>query len=545
MSSSTALLALLLALGVGGCGILWGVKNRNAAQLKFERELSRVEADAVSQLDDLSNELAASEKELQRLQGELADEKRNSSLIEENNTVLLRQRDRLELRITELHARAGVHESGERQWSDPELDGRIRAEDLAFAIRELKLSGPPKYTFSSWDKMRAALGDGPLVVAADVASNQSRAFGTIGFVNPGTDVRERTLDLLEGQLGAALFVGENEILFNTEGNTQSVHDRTALAVEVVRALQDQHFGLFKKLSEPVYNEDARNAIWALAAGDSNLVRIRFQLQDTAVAADELLQSPTRMTKEQFQRVPAYIRETFLFPLKLGETFCQRLHEKGKWGELNLALSEPPMTTAEILHPELFLGSQRFEPQVYAWQPEITKVSGQEPIWNNVAGELGIALMLNQSNFLEEMAKLGKPDMLDMPELVSRGSEHFAAQEGSKAAAGWKGDRYLVFANDSKKGAGEDGSDHLLWRSQWQDSAQADEFSAGIRRALGFRYKAEDPLVEAATADAFSTLGGRSISVSRIGENEVLVINAGSADFAKALATKSAQLGPTE
>ena len=93
---------------------------------------------------------------------------------------------------------------------------------------------------------------------------------------------------------------------------------------------------------------------------------------------------------------------------------------------------------------------REEPERFRWNINALEIGEKNPIWNNVAGELGIALLLNQSDFLQRMAELGQPDILNMPDLVSKGIEHFSNRDGSKAAAGWNGDRYLVYANGDGK-----------------------------------------------------------------------------------------------
>ena len=112
----------------------------------------------------------------------------------------------------------------------------------------------------------------------------------------------------------------------------------------------------------------------------------------------------------------------------------------------MRLLGPPLSTSEILHPELFNSSDYPEPERFRWNINAIEIDGVNPIWNNVAGELAIALLLNQSDFLQRMAELGQPDIINMPELVSKGIDHFSERDGSIAAAGWSGDRYLVYPN---------------------------------------------------------------------------------------------------
>ncbi|MCP3696256.1 MAG: hypothetical protein GY917_28925 [Planctomycetaceae bacterium] len=169
-----------------------------------------------------------------------------------------------------------------------------------------------------------------------------------------------------------------------------------------------------------------------------------------------------------------------------------------------------------------MAEEPFRPERYHWDISKLAVAGVMPIWNNVAGELGIALLLNQSNFLEQMAELGQPDILDMPELVSKGIEHFSARDGSKAAAGWNGDRYLVYPNAD----GEVGTDHVYWRTKWCSAEDAEEFAGAITRSLAFR-----------RGDKKSAVAQRYTSVQLLDGNQVRVIDAATREFGEALVEK--------
>lgn len=511
--SSTALLSVLLSLGIAVVAVLWGINEgkggggaASAGQLEdFQRaadaDISRIQAD----LDTARDETEA-----------LKDENRNLRLelgIEKNAIAdLMKANDRLESRW-QSHLAGGSKGEGGRDWADDELDLRNSTEELVVTIRERKMPSPLGYQFADWDGMRAALAAEPSFVPESRANDLSLAYAAMGFAPEGTDVRARTLDFLEGQLGGALFTGGSTMLFQNEATTKSVHDRTALATQVVRYIQDGNFQLSDKLGATIGNGDAQAAIRALSIGDAQLVKIRFQLQDsTAAAADDLLQSPTKMTREQFERIPAFIREEQLFPYALGDRFCQKLHEAGKWSRLDEALQNPPRSTSEILHPELYLGDEPFVPAEFPEMELERVIGGLNPIWDDVAGELRIALLLNQSNFLQRMADLGQPDILDMPELVSKGIEHFSEREGSKAAAGWAGDRFFVY---STPGSGES----VYWRSQWATEADADEFVAAITKSLTFRHKAKP------SGEGWLEGSDRAMRVSRVPGNGVVVVDA--------------------
>ena len=524
MNSSAALLAILLAVGLAAVGFFWGINERNTALKVSKETIAEITQQGHSDFSALEKDLENSRAEAVRLEDENRNMRRQLDIERDSNAELIRQKDRLELRLAGFRNEGAIKDQI-REWTDDELDRRKNSRELTLAIRELSLKRPLRFRFAEESGMREALAKGSGLVSPERAATQSRAYAAMGFVSPETDVRARMLDLLEGQLGAAFYSGDDTVLFNSKGTTNSANDRTSLAVEITRALQDQHFDLLPALTEWPYNDDARQALWAVAVGDSSLVKIRFQLQDNTPGADQFLQSATKMTREQFERIPSFVREYYLFPFSLGDGFCQKLHEQERWQSINKSLATPPKSTAQILHPELYLSGEPFKPEPFHWDINALAVSGLEPIWNNVAGELAIALLLNQSDFLEQMAALGQPDILDMPELVSKGIEHFAARDGSKAAAGWYGDRYLVYPNVG----GEVGNDHVYWRSQWSTAEDAKEFADAITRSLAFRRKG--------SGESGAIKSQRYVSVQQLEGNQVRVIDASTREFGQALQEK--------
>ncbi len=346
------------------------------------------------------------------------------------------------------------------------------------------------------------------------------------------------------QLGAALYVGDNKILFNQDGSLRSVHDRTALAVAFDHALQDQNFDLSKVPPPTQINDDSYTAANALLLGDASIIKLRHMMYDVAGAGDDLRTSPTALSREDFAAVTPFIREYFLFPYTVGQTFCEALHEQGKWKSINAAIQAPPTTTAEILHPELYLSEEKFSPERYSWSAEKLTANGSEPLWNNVAGELGISVFLNRGYYKYTMSQQGFYDT-DLPPLTKRDLRESA---GSKAASGWRGDRYLVYPNGDGAGA----SDHVYWRSKWASPSDAAEFFHGARVALAYAhtltlgradYEIESdpaerkPITPETTGTKFEaeTDKGRQILIDLDPTtSEVRIINAGDKSWLEAL-----------
>ena len=519
MKSTTALGFVVFAAVPIGL-LLWNIKELNTSYVKRSVyvDISKLE----KEIEDFRLEAARLKDENNNLRHQLSIERDNAA-------GLIQETERLELRLANYRDSEGPQKNA-REWTDEELKIRKEIQDLTTKIRDLPLKRNLRYRLTDWDEMIVALSKMPGVVSEKQSEKQSRAYSSMGFVTPEVDVRSRTLDLLKGQLGAAIYSGEDKILINKDATIKSSSDRTSLALEIARSLQDQHFGLMVSLNDWLYNDDAKLALWAVAAGDTNLFKIRFQLQSN-VSASVTTQGPTKMSREQFERIPSFVREYYLFPFSLGDRFCQKLYDNDRWNSVNEGIARPPLSTAEILHPELYLKDDRKDPERFRWNVNALDIGEESPIWNNVAGELGIALLLNQSDFLQRMAELGQPDILNMPDLVSKGIEHFSNRDGSKAAAGWDGDRYLVYAN----GNGNDGTDHVYWRSQWISEKDADQFLESIAKSIEFRRK----IKFSAKKEEYIYDGSedRYISLKKLDKNQIRVLDVGNKEFGEKLLDK--------
>ena len=525
MRSSTALGFVIFA-AIPMALLFWTLKERNTSYVKRSEDLA---------FKSLEEEVEKFRLKSSRLEDENNNLMQQISIEKDNVASLIKEKEGLELRLENYRDSESL-ELGEREWTTEELKARKRTEELTLKIRELPLKRKLKYRLTNWEIMSSAFSTMPGVTSPEEASAQSRAYSAMGFVNPGTDVRLRTLDLLKSQLGAAIFVGNDTVFLNKDSSINSSSDSTALAIEIARALQDQHFELNSSLNDWLYNDDAKLALWAVAAGDTNLLKIRYQLQSNLSSTGNV-QAATKMTREQFELIPSFIREYYLFPFSLGDRFCQNLYDKERWQSVNNAIARPPLSTAEILHPELYSSKEYPEPERFRWNINATEIEGTYPLWNNVAGELGIALLLNQSDFLQRMNELGQPDIVNMPELVSKGIEHFSERDGSKAAAGWQGDRYLVYPN----GDGKSGSDHVFWMTNWAKSKDAKEFYDAIIKSIQFRRGVE--LTEADGEMLSSPPTGRYISIKMIGDNKVRIVDAGDKKFASKILEKFESSSP--
>jgi hypothetical protein len=145
-----------------------------------------------------------------------------------------------------------------------------------------------------------------------------------------------------------------------------------------------------------------------------------------------------------------VRESFLRQYPLGYGLAAELVERGGVAALTAALSDPPLSSEELLHRERYLTPSQRRP--LAWFPESTSSFAPEAECEAVAstsyGELGLGVWL-----------------------VERG---LSGPEADAAADGWDGDRAWLL--DCPRGAA------VAWLVQLDGARDARELEAAAVRS---------------------------------------------------------------
>src|SRR5262249_54427409 len=140
--------------------------------------------------------------------------------------------------------------------------------------------------------------------------------------------------------------------------------RQVMAHELTHALEDQSFHIDPWIKAARPNIDAEQARQAVSEGSALAAMVDYSLRgqnlhvrdlpDVALlirpgAEAEMEKDPT------LAKAPAYIRDSLLFPYLAGTEFSQQfLKAHTGWKDLNLLFENPPVSTAQILHPGLYL-----------------------------------------------------------------------------------------------------------------------------------------------------------------------------------------------
>jgi hypothetical protein len=326
------------------------------------------------------------------------------------------------------------------------------------------------------------------------------ALAALGLLPAGLDLKTTYLDLLGEQIGA-FYDQHTQELFTFSGQSlANAQNRVILAHELTHALEDQHFSLARLPLEAQNNDDRVLAATALVEGDATLVMNQFMLGEMSAAVlRDTLSSALTTDVRKLGAAPRFLRETLLFPYLRGQEFCQALYLDGGWDALADAFRHPPASTSEILHPALFMAHPRVPPVVIDFP--VTAVLGHQPLADNVLGEFGLR------------------------QLFARWLP--AAAAGDAAAAGWRGDRYLVYGNAPAAG--------YVWRIACADEAAARALSVSLHAVLAARYHIPGPVSNATRGEMLSVeLAGRRIGLWRVGPADILVIDAPDARWNQAL-----------
>lgn len=194
--------------------------------------------------------------------------------------------------------------------------------------------------------------------------------------------------------------------------------KRVLAHEFTHVIQKQHF-------DPKYPTtlDGSLAMKALVEGDADLTADLY-CKRHGIRIEKITSLYLKDPPMNFG----------YFPYVFGDKFVEYLYQKGGWGLVNKAYTDPPQTTQQIMHPELYLA------KVLPQEVEISLGRDYRIIHEDRLGEFYFYLLL-----------------------VTNGVDQ---EEASRISIAWRGDRIILAEN----------STHYLviWKSLWNDDRALQE-----------------------------------------------------------------------
>jgi hypothetical protein len=286
----------------------------------------------------------------------------------------------------------------------------------------------------------------------------------IGLLEPGFDLRGLYINLLSEQI-AGYYDNDMGEMFVVQGEGFEGPEHLTYAHEFTHVLQDQNYDIKNGLN---YNDDACEvdtercaAIQALIEGDATLSEFTwFGSYASSQDQQQILDFINSLQSPVYDSSPAFLKDDFVFPYNQGYTFVTSLHDQGGWSAVDAAYHNPPVSTEQILHPELY--------------PNDTPIPVDLPDLSSALGDGWRELSRNQMG--EWYTYL----------ILARGANPNARLDDTTAqaaAAGWGGDEYVVYQNDSTN------STAFVMQTIWDTNNDATEFIAAFPQYANTRFAA--------------------------------------------------------
>jgi hypothetical protein len=234
--------------------------------------------------------------------------------------------------------------------------------------------------------------------------------------------------------------------------------REVMAHELTHALQDQHFHIEKWVKAAKPNDDAELARDSVLEGAAFVAMMDYCIKKQACGGK------SSQSTEDFpvlEKAPPFLKDELLFPYVDGALFAQRiLLARGGWAGFKTVFENPPSSTAQILHPDLYLkGVVPHEVKL----PDLSRDLGRQwkQLDSNLLGEFGLQEVLKQ--FLGE-------------------------KRANDLSPVWAGDRYAFYENKETK------ESILVLRFHTKSEADASRLFDGLSEAWLKKYLEVDHVV---------------------------------------------------
>jgi len=336
------------------------------------------------------------------------------------------------------------------------LDGLIAATEQA---RDLTFVAPVRAFVESPEAIEAHAST---LLDDEELEKTSLLYGGLGLLPPELDLRAHFLALLGEQvLGyydseRVFLVLRDEvahILATRPGSPSALDARLVVVHELTHALQAQRLRL-AELQQEQRDSDPEVALHALVEGDAMLamlvdlsiklgVPVARLVTDDAI--DELAANAASGGGDALEAAPPIVRVSLVAPYVAGLRFVRTLHARGGWRAVDAAFAQLPASTAQVLHPELYLRGEGPE-AIELPALSTLEAAGFAPVDDDTLGELDLSVFL------------------------ARGT---ARDTHPAAAEGWTGDRVRLYRRGDAAA--------IVWLVRFRDAREALEAEAELRR----------------------------------------------------------------
>src|SRR6202167_4884583 len=288
--------------------------------------------------------------------------------------------------------------------SSPEF---IRAADEVLAqmskILDLPIKEPLKKTLRSKQEVRDYLIREDKEDKNDAERYaDDKTLEAFGLIPKGFPLDSFMLDVLTDQI-AGLYDPKAKEFYIADW-IPADEQRAVMAHELTHALEDQSFQIDPWIKAARPNDDAELARESVSEGTAMAAMVDYSLRDEKLTVRDLpdvsllIRSGAidEMGKDELlSKAPPYLRDDLLFPYLAGTAFSQQfLKAHTGWGDLKILFANPPISTQQIMHPDMYLAGVKPEKVTLPeWKGLVP--SDWKLLEENVMGEFNVDEVLKQ------------------------------------------------------------------------------------------------------------------------------------------------------
>lgn len=314
-----------------------------------------------------------------------------------------------------------------------------------------------------------------------------------GLVPQDFDLRKTTIDLLTEQAAAFYDMKKKKLFILDEAGSAEMQE-TVLVHELAHALADQHFDLEKFIKGGGKNDDSALARMGVMEGQASWLMAEWMARrmGTSLAkSPAIARRMAALTKEAtgqfpvFEGAPLYMQITLTFPYTEGMMFQHAVFERMGKESFKEVFRNPPVSTQQIIHPELYF--ERRMPTTPEL-PRLPETRGLKKLSEGAVGQLDHAVLIEQ---------------------------YVGKEEAGRIAPKWRGGQFRLY---DRKG---NGPTLLTYASDWESEEAARSYFEMYSRIQAGKWKSRT--VERETANEVVGVGDDGHFVVRLVGTQVAVL----------------------
>jgi hypothetical protein len=338
-----------------------------------------------------------------------------------------------------------------------------KIQQQVIQLRGLQAKDPVQRAILTSDQLRTQVEqDTQKNYPVDQAKNDAIELSAFGLINQDFDLYNLQINLQAEQV-AGYYDDETKKMYVISDEGFHGPERLTYAHEFTHFLQDQTWDIRNGLN---YRDDTCKidtercaGIQALIEGDATVLEFQWlHTYGTPQDIIELQQFYNKFKDPIYESAPEFMKEDLLFPYSAGEQFVQSIYDQGGWDAVDRVYKDPPLSTAQIMHPERYPNDK----PVQVTLPDLGKELGNG--WRQV----------NRSTLGEWYTYL----------VLAKGLDPKARLSDSEAKAGsdgWSGDQYLVYYNDQTHATA------MVMTTVWDNTSDAGHFATAFQDFTSARF----------------------------------------------------------